>query len=1126
VDTASPATDRLPRTAARLLEMASLISTDEFSWQDGHYRQDSSLGRELLYLLANDEWIRTTTEVIDVSHPDLIDTTITIDADLTMITHEAFRDRTGRISLPVFVPLDQADRAADHWATISVTDGTGVPLTLLPAVGVRHQIASALADLIITFAVSRLESAAVPVRLPPSGRDQRLVLAAALFRLLSDEPSPRVQQARPTANRLSFAKDSLHYLLRPLVRELVADQADRGDAAAVRQVFNIVDALASGLVIAIGVDRQQSALRLNVSTPQRHLTRTITGSPLHRLRLLRPKAQLRVDLLQPTADADRRIQVNLPPGVAVDRRTRPPVAGLYIESGPPAVALALGELVEQLRHGGISDPIQRGLADLAITKTDILARILDQHLVLSDETGEGDAILTATEESSREPTAIAGGWLSVAREALVAMTEDAGPAGEDIGRLAEAWDKGGLEHVRLLRAASAGPPTPRAFTGRADMVEAADQRTAPRYARINIPLEVPEASFGATAKFLASMSAFLMLFVVLFFGFTLAAHGPEPDAGVLASVLTLFSVIQAGRLEIPDRSTLRGLLSANSAVLTAASLVPTLLLALAIAFYPGTRAKFVASLVFFVLQTMFLLTTLRGPLAPGAGANEPPPRILATRRPLNYTGANVLHSQWWRSITASALVTGRDAHAYLVWERPGSRPRDLAEQPSLHRLLGSAVRPGAPLPLAAALTARVRTQDSPRVGVEVISEETSAAISEAMPDPWPADLLGLLRSGTAREALTFLMFRQAPENWPGEGGVRVPIDTDRLTPLDESAQPLDIWIGMARDHQFGPMTTHPLVTLADRVRDHGLQLRDIQFPAPPPSAGETIWARLCVGIHDSEMGRLGPFLRETRSRLDDDHATKRLLIRTTPQGSLHEVLADGAGPRAEHRTSLILASDLDVVSVTPDGGRWRVLAICADARPGIEHAILLALGQTAPESRLAALSHAVFHGTTVLFLLCHQREQVDHSSPLADALPRTGVYVALDEWRTSAELGMSLGEPLLQVHARSQDRPGMLVDLLNAVRPALRETLPDQRDAYGAVRYARFTLVAGRTATAGLSIWLRTPRELVADLALATYGQIERDVLLRTLAAAVARQPGGSDGAPENTMITVYPMTV
>src|ERR1700685_4286284 len=53
--------------AVRLDYMVSQITEEEFRWQDANYDRDSALGRELLFLIADNGWSRATTERIRVT---------------------------------------------------------------------------------------------------------------------------------------------------------------------------------------------------------------------------------------------------------------------------------------------------------------------------------------------------------------------------------------------------------------------------------------------------------------------------------------------------------------------------------------------------------------------------------------------------------------------------------------------------------------------------------------------------------------------------------------------------------------------------------------------------------------------------------------------------------------------------------------------------------------------------------------------------------------------------------------------------------------------------------------------------------------------------------------------------
>ena len=93
--------------------MVETVSAEEFSWQEAHYDRDSRQGRELLFLMANHEWIRATSEIVGITRSDAVETTIKVDVDLGQITHEAFRNRTGR---PIWLPVAvlPAHRAQPH----------------------------------------------------------------------------------------------------------------------------------------------------------------------------------------------------------------------------------------------------------------------------------------------------------------------------------------------------------------------------------------------------------------------------------------------------------------------------------------------------------------------------------------------------------------------------------------------------------------------------------------------------------------------------------------------------------------------------------------------------------------------------------------------------------------------------------------------------------------------------------------------------------------------------------------------------------------------------------------------------------------------------------------------------
>lgn len=74
------------RMAHDLRALVEMVTLDEFYWQQAHYDHDSRQGRELLFLMANHEWVRATSEMVDISRSDAVETTIKIDIDLGRIS--------------------------------------------------------------------------------------------------------------------------------------------------------------------------------------------------------------------------------------------------------------------------------------------------------------------------------------------------------------------------------------------------------------------------------------------------------------------------------------------------------------------------------------------------------------------------------------------------------------------------------------------------------------------------------------------------------------------------------------------------------------------------------------------------------------------------------------------------------------------------------------------------------------------------------------------------------------------------------------------------------------------------------------------------------------------------------
>jgi hypothetical protein len=187
------------------------VTPEEFYWQDARYDHDSEQGRELLFLIANHEWVRATSEIVDIARSDAIETTIKTDIDLSQIRHEAFRGKSGRVWLPITVlPPQTVQRQLEPDLFATVTDAAGNLLPLLPADDLGHQTSAALAEIIVNMAVAHWpglageqagadgeESRSQVSRLVT--RDQRVLLSAGIYRILRHGPAstgrPRLDPA-------------------------------------------------------------------------------------------------------------------------------------------------------------------------------------------------------------------------------------------------------------------------------------------------------------------------------------------------------------------------------------------------------------------------------------------------------------------------------------------------------------------------------------------------------------------------------------------------------------------------------------------------------------------------------------------------------------------------------------------------------------------------------------------------------------------------------------------------------------------------------------------------------------------------------------------------------------------
>ncbi len=1284
--------------AEKLSYFIGRITPEEFRRQDASYDRDSALGRELLFLIANDEWARATSEIIDIARSDSVETTIKIDVDLSRIAHEAFRDRTGELWLPVLVlpPVLAAEGSQnlepDPFATCTVTDASGALLATLPNAEVRHRVAAALAEIIVNVAVARLPDLG---QLGVSAsRDERLLLAAAIYRLLRSEnvpaevPKGGAQEASGgPMQRIGTARKDLSKLVQsyaglfdepaqaaaadgdgagpgqesaagenagpgqdsapgenagPGQDSAPGENAGPGQAAADRQVFarvltmragQVLDAFTKSAVVVVAADRARTRTVLTVAVPSRRLQSkpppALKGRRTPRLRRwvrpftlnrVLPRARLEIDLLLPSADADRQVQVNLPDGVSFDpwRKKLDRRAELDIRVGPPPPVTQLGYLMDQLVSPTENWPpvLYRALADLAGAKAAATSETLRDHKVVPRRLRE------PTELRPRPPgTKRVGKRLDCLAGILARISADPsspdlptadGPSADprwadeqsadlpwadgqsaDLPRadgqakadpranLAQVWRKHEYWFgAPMQRRTSTDTVSPDAVVARARMIEDVSQRGAPYRATIAVQVAVTDSEYFAVARFSGWMSVLLMSVVFAFFliGRMSGIGSQQVSAEVLAFVLTLFAAIQAGRMERPDRSTLRGLLAQASNVLIGVLILPTVVLAVALAFSRGLHWVTAWALGCIACQLILQgLLSQRQRLdddqqqddaqqpdddqpdddqQPDAGQQrrtQKVPRtevgiLLRTDTP-DYSHAEVLHTTWWRSTTADAMLVGRPAYGYVVRQQ-GATLRSL-----LHSA-ASAEDPAASAWTAGSAPARWSLRRADGLPAGDGQSGGGGGPPASLPER-PAKVLALQRSGTIEQSVTFVVFRDQPrDGWAGtEEFQPVDLDASRLAPASDVSAVVGVFLGLPRETGLQTLGDHPVTAVlryaaSDRNR---LGVLEIQLPVPAPSVAYSglQWSRVQVGLRDGDYARLGSFLKDMQALAEAPVAPGLVVGVQTVSEGIPRILnpppaAANPGPGAEQSEAgsarLVLASDLDVVAGsglhrTEDASEqtWRLLAICSDWRSAGEIEVLAGLD---PRVELAGLTTAILHGKLVILLLGHRpggREGLEQELLASPGTDREAIAY-LDKWLSREELGEGQEQPLLRVRMRTPDRAGVTLEVIESLRQTLQELAPGSLTGQDLeVWYARTVVRAGHAGVIQLTARLRanpatTARHHPGECwGPAEMSRIERRALALA-ASKIAASGAGSVAelgleAPDDTVISVSLIT-
>ena len=1135
--------------AKELRSMVNMVRPDEFYGHETNYDHDAGEGRELLFLIANHEWVRATSEIVDISRSDVVQTSLKIDIDLSRITHEAFRKRTGLLWLPVAVlPPQTGQRQVEPDPFAAVTDAAGNLLPLLPADDRRHQIAAALAEIIVNMAVAHLPSSisetaggksrggqtAVPL---VATRDQRVLLSAAIYRMLGSGPgrdvsspeseppaTPRIIEARKTL--LHFMNVYISYLERlakgPEPRaQFVPELAQRA--------ITVLKALAESIIVVVPLNYDNAPTVLTVRVPTRILKSV--SDPVRKAKpstwLIRPSGQLAIDVLLPTADADRQIEIHLPDGVAFEEPARSGDPAVPASSArnllprldiavktPPPLQDFIGSMKQicSMQSGPGSVPVVRSLVDLALAKATVAFDALRHYEV---RPGDDPALPTLGNQSATQK-AHSSLRLLTRKLSLPAGGIDAALAG-----LRASWKATELHNLTLFRNTSADRLGPRTVVARAEMIEDVTKRAAPKRATIYVDIKVDDREYFSTARASTLMSLILMVAVLCFlFGWHFVKPVISPAPEVLAIVLTLFATIQASRIERPDRSALRGQLYAFGNWLIAASMLPAVTLAVALAFASrrGGWAAIFWTAGAVAVQAALLALMWHGPLTPIGPSSVAPrgKRSVGQRRkfktePLNYSYFEALRSDYWRNTTAEALMIGRMAYGYIIWQGADSSRAAESMPPKLEPLL---------------------TQGT---GLAAADEASS--------------ILALLHSSTQRQAVTFVVFRGKPgDNWAADGNIRkigLDLDPDRLAPMDSVTSTIDIFVGVPAN-TVPTVEEHPLIVIMREAKNKLIPLEaQLPIPAPMPGYYSKQWARIRVALRDTkDIGRLTNFLDAISRKVARSGGPGYIVAVQCVPTVLPRIItcSEAKLPAAEAEAAddiMLLTGDLDVSHVRaimdePASARtWRMIAVCADARSNVESDIIQHLPFPQSGFQLAHLNYARLHGTAVIVMLvhdmggasseetraggqvsCQAQGQVTGAGAGAEKPPWGQPRILVDAEVSRDDLGPMMQYPLVRIRYRWQDRPGAFLNVLSSVGEALSNESPPIEPKNCSVSYARLQVASGSLALGHLTVRIKAPAQGEKDWNPMKKERMGR--MIGALAALKAESAGASSPRPDN----------
>jgi hypothetical protein len=687
------------------------------------------------------------------------------------------------------------------------------------------------------------------------------------------------------------------------------------------------------------------------------------------------------------------------------------------------------------------------------------------------------------------------------------------------------WEAGSWYPSTMRRRLIVNTASPGAVLFRANAVEDIGQRARPTRAQIDADVAVVDSPLFNVARYAGTLNLMVLGAVWAM----LALQHPDSDnlqRELLATILTLFSAVQASRVEHPDTSTLRGLLSRANYWMMQASIAPTVLLAVALAVIPGAYSD-EAALAALAVQLLIVLRLRRGPLS--GSLSRAPVLTLATQFGPDHAIADVLRGRPSRNLVAEALRLDREAYAYVVTSPAGQGQFEgLLEQSQRVQVRRADDRLGRATARAAkALTA---------AGIDL--SRASATNGGGAGEQETANLLGVVQSATAGQALTYLVFRERPAgHWlaeaqrgpggpggqggqsgqPGQGGGGaqagqsagqrpavhpVPFDPDRLAPREPAEWMLEVVVGIPERPVVHPLADHPLRTVLAATARSNFTVLSVQLPAPPPAVRPDDLPRRWLRLRVSVPYRRGDSLRGLGSLL---YRVQQLDGKPFGDGTLVvDVIVSHDRPATDGPPAAMTDRDFDVVpdveAQTDPERRWRALAICGNARTGLLRDLLDRLAEERPTFALAGLVAAIVHGQTVLFLL--GRDSGGHDRSLAGSLPsrlRPGdnAMVVVDDWQAARTLdGVPTDDRLLlRVSVRTPDRPGGLRRILGHLQAAIAEHAPDGVVVSGLdVWFVLLQVVNGRSSRGRLTIRLPGTRAQWAAWEAVNWAAVGRDV--------------------------------